>query len=412
LKDAQADDEARMEPTPAAVPVGPSTAQRERLARLIADPALEGPRLLAKLRELRALEGIDVFSAALETLMSVRWPEARAEEFLLELVRNRADLVSRLGRDPGLAVAATDLLASGGGALDNPVFVEWSERGPGGRRGVADPLTGLQHRKSFVATLVSEIRRCERGSAPMALVVADLDSFGSVNELYGHPLGDHVLRRCGRTIRRTVRDSDVAWRLDGDEFAVILPRTRQLGGWAAAERLREAVERAFAEKPVEGRIVGMTVSCGVSCFPEDGETAAGLLRSARQGAERAKVRGRNRVMVRARDRRASVRLIARPTTRARVSLGQERGLRDARLLDLGRSGAMLEVDKGAEEQQRALLVLEAAGSSTTMHGRVTRAVTEGGAEQKARLAMTFDERLAPAIVRVFATTCGAGEIGT
>ena len=73
---------------------------------------------------------------------------------------------------------------------------------------------------------------------------------------------------------------------------------------------------------------------------------------------------------------------------------------------------MLEVDQSAEEQQRALLVLEAAGRSTTMHGRVTRTATEGGAAQSARLAMTFDERLAPAIVRVFATTCGAGEIGT
>jgi diguanylate cyclase (GGDEF)-like protein len=384
-----------------------ATAQRARLLRLFVDSPLDPAKLLARLRELRSLENTEVCATVVESLVSVRWSEPRAEEFLEELVRVRRELTERLGRDPGWVVSAMELVGRSDDPPRRPIFVEWSEREPEGRSVVGDPLTRFGHRSSFEPALSAEIRRSRRCEQGLALVVVNLDSFGSVNDLYGHAVGDGVLRLAGRILRQTMRDSDLAWRLDGDEFAWILPRTGRLGAWAAAERLRVETETRFAETPVVGRLVAMTTCCGIACHPEDGGDADALLVAARAAAERAKVLGRNRVVSHAKERRRFVRLVGRPGTRARIGFGEERALREARLLDLGRTGALLESETDADAGQTTLLVLEAAGHSTMVHGRVARRTRAGGPP---RTAIAFDGTLDPATVQGFATATTPREI--
>ncbi|HXV75446.1 MAG TPA: GGDEF domain-containing protein [Candidatus Polarisedimenticolaceae bacterium] len=385
-----------------------SVADRRRLAALLADPRLDGARLLARLREARTLDRIASCSSIIETLCGIRLAEAAAERLIVELVEHREQWIRRVGRDPGLAVVAMDRLVEGADGARNPVAVELSELDPGGTTVVPDPLTGLNHRRFLEAALWREIRRSGRSRIGFSVVVADLDGFRSVNELYGHPLGDRVLGRAGRTVRRTVRESDTAWRLDADQFAVLLPEGRRLGAWGAAERLRAAVEADFLSTTIDDRIVVMTVSCGVACYPDDGTTPDDLLAAARCAVSRAKMRGANRVMIHPRERRRSVRLAARPTARARLGAGSIRELHDVRLIDLGRNGALVETDADVPGDEPLLLVLESVGRSTMVHCRLTRTESDSTAR---RLAVLFAGQLERRTVAEFGMAAAPADGG-
>jgi two-component system cell cycle response regulator len=139
----------------------------------------------------------------------------------------------------------------------------------------------------------------------------------------------------GEILRRTVREADVACRFGGEEFAVVLPETTRLGGYAVAERIRQGVERCFAEEPLGGHPIAMTVSCGLSCYPDDGLHASEIVSRADEALYGAKRSGRNRVGVRYRDKRSAVRFPVRPEL-------AEDGER--RAMNLSRTGVLLATD--------------------------------------------------------------------
>ena len=118
------------------------------------------------------------------------------------------------------------------------------------RQATTDELTELANRRHFTETLDTELRRAERFGEPLALVFADLDDFKRVNDRHGHQVGDDVLRAFADCLRKRVRVIDVAARLGGEEFAVLLVETDLAGAEALAESLREAV--ATLEVPVRG----------------------------------------------------------------------------------------------------------------------------------------------------------------
>src|SRR5258706_80222 len=133
-----------------------------------------------------------------------------------------------------------------------------------------DALTGLANRRVFHETLEAEIRRSRRYRWPVTVLLLDLDYFKDVNDSHGHMLGDLVLERVGGIVRHAVRDADAACRCGGEEFGVVLPETAREGGYAVAERIRRRVAQAFKDRSVDGRDIPMTISAGLSSFPEDG----------------------------------------------------------------------------------------------------------------------------------------------
>ena len=156
-----------------------------------------------------------------------------------------------------------------------------------------DPLTGLYNRRFFSEILESELQRARRLKSCVSLLVADIDHFKSVNDKYGHQVGDHVLVEVADCLRKGLRSYDVASRYGGEEFVLILPATPAEAGIEVAERLRRSVENMILEAPMEGPV---TVSIGISSFPDgEADDAYSLVRRADKALYRAKKNGRNRI---------------------------------------------------------------------------------------------------------------------
>ncbi|MBW2314532.1 MAG: diguanylate cyclase [Deltaproteobacteria bacterium] len=162
------------------------------------------------------------------------------------------------------------------------------------RLSTTDPVTGLRTRRYATEVLNIEWIRARRYQTPLAVMMADLDHFKHVNDKYGHPAGDAVLRGVSEVLRQTLRAPDVSGRYGGEEILVILPQTELEGAVQVADRWRQAVEAATFRAP-DGRSVGVTVSIGVAMFDLAHATAEELVAAADEALYRAKNQGRNRV---------------------------------------------------------------------------------------------------------------------
>jgi diguanylate cyclase (GGDEF)-like protein len=160
---------------------------------------------------------------------------------------------------------------------------------------MVDSLTGLANRRSLEESLRSELARAARFSDTVSVVLADLDDFKQVNDRYGHVAGDEVLKAFADALRATVRESDVAGRWGGEEFALVLPGTDAAGGARLAERARVAIESAPVEMP-DGERCSVTASFGVASYPENREVGE-ILVAADTALYAAKGAGKNRVIV-------------------------------------------------------------------------------------------------------------------
>jgi diguanylate cyclase (GGDEF)-like protein len=154
-----------------------------------------------------------------------------------------------------------------------------------------DALTGLLNVRVLNQGIEEEIHRAERTGASLSLLMIDVDFLKHVNDVYGHPAGDQVLRALAETLRRVVRRIDLVARCGGEEFAVLLPETTAERGGDVAARLREAIEEL--EHPGVGEAI--TVSIGVAAYPEDAGSASELIHAADQALYASKNSGRNRV---------------------------------------------------------------------------------------------------------------------
>jgi diguanylate cyclase (GGDEF)-like protein len=161
------------------------------------------------------------------------------------------------------------------------------------RQAITDELTGLVNRRRFLAALEAEVVRARRLGGPLTVVLADLDDFKPINDRHGHHAGDAVLVGFADVIRDHVRDVDVAGRLGGEEFALLLPETDLDGARSGAERLRRSLEERDLALS-DGHVERVTASFGVAQL-EAGQSGDELLRAADAALYRAKAEGKNRV---------------------------------------------------------------------------------------------------------------------
>ena len=160
---------------------------------------------------------------------------------------------------------------------------------------IRDELTGLHNHRYFQEQLEQEVVRCRRYNHPLSLLLLDLDFFKKVNDTYGHPAGDHVLREVGKTLTELVRYSDIVARYGGEEFAIILPETATPGGKVLAQRIRRGVEQL--QLRFKKQTIPVTVSIGLACTDMvDGTmNRAEIISKSDQALYKAKHEGRNRV---------------------------------------------------------------------------------------------------------------------
>ncbi len=161
---------------------------------------------------------------------------------------------------------------------------------------IRDPLTGLFNRRYMEETLDREIRRAMRHTTPVGLIMFDIDNLKGVNDNYGHDAGDAALEALGNLMMKTFRGEDIPCRFGGDEFTIILPEATVSDAFRRAEQFREAFKRIDFEH--EGKHFGpLTLSIGISAYPDHGSSVERLLKVADDAAYAAKAQGRDRVMV-------------------------------------------------------------------------------------------------------------------
>ncbi|MDB4990824.1 MAG: domain/GGDEF domain protein [Myxococcaceae bacterium] len=157
-----------------------------------------------------------------------------------------------------------------------------------------DGLTQVYNRRYFQEAVEREFARSRRYQHPFVLVLLDIDHFKHINDRYGHQAGDTVLRKVGALLKTNIRTNDLAARIGGEEFAVILPETRGKGGHALAEKLRRIIA---GETFVHGDDTIMaTVSLGVAEFSAKLDSPEALIKLADERLYGAKNSGRNRVL--------------------------------------------------------------------------------------------------------------------
>ena len=373
---------------------------RRRLARTLEEPGVEPLRRIERLRAWGENEGIAPFAQAALNLFHLDLEEEEARGLIERVLAHRASLGVALGRDPGLAVAAADYLVNVERRLHQPTLVEMDAWERTSRSARTDALTGLVNRAAFLEALDLEIRRARRYGLPLAVVLLDLDGFKEVNDRHGHLLGDVVLERVGTVLRRTAREADTAGRLGGDEFALLLPEAVRLGAFAAAERVRRAVRRAFESETIDGAALALTLSGGIATWPEDGAYAQDLLQRADAALYRAKRFGRDRVVLHHLERRAEVRWPARPGTFVAWSRAGAAAWSRARVVDLSARGALLEDDGIATPPSAIDLAFESrAGDERRVRGRVVREDRGTGPEAARRAGVSFDAPLPADLLR-------------
>ena len=155
---------------------------------------------------------------------------------------------------------------------------------------LTDHLTGLANRRRFERQLEREVARTERYGHSFCLLYLDIDNFKNINDTFGHTAGDEALSGLGKMLREETRGIDLAARIGGEEFAVILVGTDQEGGLEVAERLREAIKTMPI--PVAGHI---TASIGVAVCPSHAQNVRDLMAGADAALYEAKRAGRDRV---------------------------------------------------------------------------------------------------------------------
>lgn len=157
-----------------------------------------------------------------------------------------------------------------------------------------DGLTGLTNHRTFQTKFADMLERAERHGHKVALLLCDVDFFKKVNDGYGHPVGDEVLRRVARVLQEVPRKIDVSARYGGEEFAVLLDNVDVAQAKAVAERIRIEISKVVVD--TEKGPLSVTESVGVAAYPEDGRDRATLIERADLALYHAKHTGRNRVI--------------------------------------------------------------------------------------------------------------------
>ena len=153
-----------------------------------------------------------------------------------------------------------------------------------------DPLTGLGNRRRFTEALRDEVRRGRHLQHPLSLILVDIDLLNQINSTHGYPTGNQVIRAVGSVCREGIRDIDVATRVDGDEFGIILVGTPVENAIGTARRIRHQIEQ-LQITAADGHRLSVTVSIGLA----ESLHAGSIVDAAEEALYRAKKSGRNRL---------------------------------------------------------------------------------------------------------------------
>ena len=207
------------------------------------------------------------------TIAQIDFTESQSSEYWQKILDRRRELAESLGKRVSLKTAIVDVLASTN-FLRVPILVEYDEFKKLQINAATDALTGLYNRRLFDEYCDKELNRAKRYGQHLAIVILDLHKLKEINDRYGHLQGDRALQIAATTLRKTLRASDFAFRIGGDEFALLLPQTDPEQAVTLCRRVRALYENEL--RPLKWDVPA-TLDFGVAVHPQDGEHKSQLL---------------------------------------------------------------------------------------------------------------------------------------
>jgi len=211
-----------------------------------------------------------------KTSTQIDLTEAQSLDAWSKTLARQREFSEALGRRIALKTALVDVLGATH-FMRVPVILEYDEYKKLQSYAASDGLTGLYNRRRFDETCDRELTRSKRYNQQLAVVMFDLRHLKEVNDQYGHPKGDEVLRLAANNLRNTLRASDFAFRIGGDEFALLLPQTDPEQAATLCRRVRSNFETEAVPLQIK---IGVTLDFGIAVHPRDAETKEGLIDAA------------------------------------------------------------------------------------------------------------------------------------
>lgn len=203
---------------------------------------------------------------------------AQSLEHWAQILKRRIELSENLGKRVSLKTALIDVLASTS-FMRVPILMEYEEFKKLQLNAATDALTGLHNRRLFEEYMDKELNRAKRYGQHLALALLDLHKLKQVNDQYGHLQGDQILQLAAATLRKSLRASDFAFRIGGDEFALLLPQADPEQAAILCDRLRSTFEVDISPLKLD---IAVTLDYGIAVHPQDGDAKEALLRIADQ----------------------------------------------------------------------------------------------------------------------------------
>lgn len=297
--------------------------------------AASAPETIRALIE-RSADDPEIHAKIVGSLLSLSVTEEEARPVLAGIVEHHRALGERLGRPVDIRVAAMDYATRHPELISDPVVVSLPTLSLNQRLAAVDELTGLFNRRFLDLYLTKELNRARRYQQRFSLVFIDLDNFKSINDGYGHDVGDEVLSSLAREVQTLLRREDFAARYGGEEFVVVLPHTNTDGARRFSERLSSRL--AAADFPAGIRV---TYSGGIATFPAHGASERELIHNADLALYQAKLNGKAHVRVAVPDKRTSPRHVADLHARCYVD-NEELG--EVTLHDISRAGVSVQAE--------------------------------------------------------------------
>jgi diguanylate cyclase (GGDEF)-like protein len=213
-----------------------------------------------------------------KTIAQLDLSEDASSDYWEQILERRRQLADTLGKSISLKAAMVDVLASST-YLRVPILMEYQDLKKLQINAATDPLTGLYNRRLFEEHFEKELNRALRYNQHLALIILDLHQFKEVNDRYGHPQGDLFLQTAAATLRKSLRTSDYAFRIGGDEFALLLVHSDSEQANTLARRIRANFGSAVQSMQAS---VGLGMDYGIAVFPADGDQKDVLIRIADQ----------------------------------------------------------------------------------------------------------------------------------
>ncbi len=207
------------------------------------------------------------------TIAQIDLTETQSNEYWERILLRRRELAESIGKKVSLKTAMVDVLASTS-FLRVPILMEYEDFKKLQINAATDPLTGLYNRRLFDEYCDKELNRAKRYGHQLAIVILDVHKLKEVNDHHGHLQGDQILQLAAATLRKTLRASDFAFRIGGDEFALLLPQTDSEQATTLCRRVRAQYEGDVSSLKLDP---GVTLDFGIAVQPVDGEQKSALL---------------------------------------------------------------------------------------------------------------------------------------